>query len=251
MSRSGNLFGTLVFIAVLVTVWAGLAAILGERLLPGPIGTMERVVELARDADFGKHVLATGQAFAIAFALVCVAGVALGVAMGTSGMVRETVEPAVFGLLSVPKVALYPVILLLFGLGTPAKVCFGFLHGLPVLALVVAGVLKNIRPVYLRVARSLNLSRGATGMSVMLPYAVPEIISGLQLAFSITLQGVIIGELFASKEGLGFMLMQAIGSGDVRTALALTLLMVIGVTGVNAVMRHFHGRARVASAAAH
>lgn len=234
---------TAVLLAIMLLVWVALNMALGDQTMPSPLQTIEKAIAIVRDADFSQHLSATASAFAIAFGLSCVVGLTLGTLMGTRDSVRESLEPPVFGLLAVPKVAFYPVILLLFGLGMPAKVCFGFLHGLPVLALVVAGAIKNIRPVYLRVALSMNLSPRATYTSVVLPYAMPEIVSGLQLAFAITLQGVLIGELFASKEGLGFLLMQAIGIGDARTALALTLLIAIAVTFVNAVMRRLKSRA--------
>ncbi len=156
--------------------------------------------------------------------------------MGLSSNLRGTLEPLVFGLMSIPKVALYPVVLLLFGLGLSAKVCFGLMHGLPVLALMVMGVIRNVRPIYLRVGKSLNLSRPTLIFHVMLPYAAPEIISGVQFAFSITLQGVILGELFASKEGLGFLLINAIGIGDAKTAIGLTLLLTVLVIGANVML---------------
>jgi len=243
MSRLRPFINTAAIVGVLLVLWIVLNVVLGEQTMPGPAATFERALAIVRDADFGKHLAATGAAFVVALGLSCVVGLVLGTAMGTSSVIREALEPLVFGLLAIPKVAFYPVILLLFGLGTSAKVTFGFLHGLPVLALVVAGVIKNIRPVYMRVARSINLSRSATYRRVVLPYALPEIVSGLQLAFAITLQGVIIGELFASKEGLGFLLMQAIGAADARTAIALTLLIALAVTLANALMRRFHARA--------
>lgn len=223
----------LAFTLGLGLVWAGFTALIGERFLPGPIGTLGQIEVIVQSSSFARHLGATALAFGYAFGLACLSGLVFGVLLGVSADVRSALQPVFFGLMSIPKVTLYPIILLLFGLGLGAKICFGFLHGLPIIVLAVMGVVRNVRPIYVRVGRSLRLSQGAMIWRILLPFAAPEILSSIRIALSITLQGVILGELFASKEGLGHLLMNAIGVADARTAMALTLLLSIIAVGAN------------------
>ena len=94
--------------------------------------------------------------------------------------------------------------------------------------------IRNLRPVYAKTARTLRLSAAATARTVLLPAAVPEVVSGLRVGFSLTLLGVLIGEMFASKRGLGFMIINAIGLDDVPTMMAVTLMLFVFAALANA-----------------
>ena len=107
-------------------------------------------------------------------------------------------------LYSLPKIALYPIILQIFGLGLSAKVAFGALHGVIPVALFSMNAVRGINPTHLRTARVLRLSSIETVRTIVAPAIVPEIVTGLRVGFSLTLLGVLIGEMFASQHGMGF-----------------------------------------------
>ena len=150
------------------------------------------------------------------------------------------------GLYSIPKITLYPVILLLFGLGMPAKVAFGALHGIIPVVLFTMNAVRNINRTYLRAGRAMRLSPSQTGWFVLVPATLPEIFSGLRIGFSLTLLGTMLGELFASQRGLGFLLMTAIDLHDVKTILAIAIFISIFAVTLNSVMlavdRRLHRR---------
>jgi NitT/TauT family transport system permease protein len=185
---------------VLVFQWAG-----PEALSP-PADTLQRVGEYLTSAQFWPHAAATGLAFAYACVVALIGGLVLGLALGANRLAGEIGEPILSSLYSIPKITLYPVILLVFGLGVPAKVAFGALHGIFPVALFAIGALKNTSPVLIKTARVLRLAPVETARTVLLPAALPEIVTGLRIGFSATLLGTLIGELFASDQGLGFML---------------------------------------------
>src|SRR5262249_34684735 len=149
-------------------------------------------------------------------------------------------------LYSIPKITLYPLILLLFGLGLSAKVAFGAIHGIIPTALFAMNAVRAIAPVHLKTARVLRLTPMQAAWTVWLPAALPEIVSGQRVGFSLTLLGVLIGEMFAAQRGLGFLLMNAIGLNDVRTILAITLMIaavaVAANTALLALDRRLHRR---------
>ena len=94
--------------------------------------------------------------------------------------------------------------------------------------------MRNVKPVLLKSAYTLGLSRFATIREIVLPAALPEIVTGLRVGFSLTMIGTLLGEMFASQRGLGFMLMNAIGLHNVDLIMALTFGLVVfaGTAGI-------------------
>jgi NitT/TauT family transport system permease protein len=179
----------------------------------------------------------------MALAISAVAGVALGLVLGMRRFAGEVAEPILSSLYTIPKVTLYPVMLLIFGLGMSAKVAFGVIHGMiPVMLFTMAAV-KNIQPVLLRTARVLRLSPTQTALSVLAPAVAPEIITGLRVCFALTLLGVLIGEMFASQRGLGFLIINGIEVHDVRMTTTVTLIVVVFAVAANGLMLALDRRA--------
>jgi len=145
-------------------------------------------------------------------------------------------EPMLAALYTIPKVTLYPVILLLFGLGPSAKIAFGVIHGMVPVVLFTLGAVKNIRPVLLRSARVMRLSPMQTARFVLVPAVLPEITSGLRIGFSLCLLGVLIGEMFASQRGIGFLIINGINSHNVKLTTAVTLIVVVFAVAANSAL---------------
>ena len=169
-------------------------------------------------------------------------GVLIGVVLGGHRLTGEVAEPILVGLYSIPKITLYPVILLLFGLGMPAKVAFGALHGIIPVVLFTMNAVRNINRTYLRAGRAMRLSPAQTAWYVLVPATLPEIFSGLRIGFSLTLLGTMLGELFASQRGLGFLIMTAVGVHDTETMLAVTVMLAAAAVGMNIVLLRLDNR---------
>ncbi len=99
--------------------------------------------------------------------------------------------------------------LLIFGLSLSSRVTFGAMHGVLPVALMTMAAIRNVPRVYLKVSRTLHLSRWQTIWTVLLPATLPEIVSGLRIGFTLTLLGVLLAEMFASKQGMGFLIINA------------------------------------------
>ncbi|MDB5365926.1 MAG: nitrate transporter permease [Rhodospirillales bacterium] len=225
----------LVLIALLV-LWQVTSLIVGIEVLTPPLGTFAKIGALFADPDFMTHVAETARAFALALVLSLAIGLLLGVTLGADRLAAEVGEPMLTAFYAIPKVTLYPVILLLFGLGFAAKVAFGALHGvIPVALFAMAGV-RNVKPGWLRAARAMRLTRLQTARSVLLPAALPELVAGLRVGTALTLLGTLIGEMFASQRGLGYLLLQAMERNDPATITALALLLTVVATAASAVL---------------
>ena len=234
----------LLLLLLLVLVWQGLYLLVGDVALRSPATTALNLKDLLGDPRFLPHIRETLLAFAQGFAIAVGVGLLIGVLLGAARFAGEVAEPILVALYSIPKVTLYPVILLIFGIGMPAKVAFGAIHGIVPISIFAMNAVRNINPTHLRTARVLRLSPRNLLLGILLPAALPEIVTGIRVGFSLALIGTVLGEMFGSQRGLGHLLMQAMSLHNIERILALTLLLVAFAAGVNALLlaldRHLH-----------
>lgn len=225
---------TFVVLIVLFAGWELLHWYVGDEALAAPEATFLRLGEfLAGGTDFWVNVAETGKALGLSLLISCVAGIVLGVMIGLSRSVTEIFEPILVTLYALPKVTLYPVVLLFFGIGLSAKIAFGALYGMIPMILITINAIASMNPVLDRAARTMNLKPLQKFFTLILPATLPEIISGLRISFSITLLGVMIGEMFASRRGLGFMIMNSMGVNDTATMMAVTVFVGVFAVAMN------------------
>jgi NitT/TauT family transport system permease protein len=216
-----------VLAAVLLALWQALYWEVGDTALRSPWQTLHFAADLAVSERFQPHVQETARAFAIALLLSVGIGLLIGFSLGLSRAAHRVFEPILVASYAIPKITLYPILLLMFGLGIAAKVAFGVIHGVIPIALFTASAVQHIRPAYLKAGRTMGLGATEIVRRIVLPAAAPEIFSGLRIGFSLTLIGTLLGEMFASQRGIGFLLMNAIGLHNVDVIMALTFLLTL------------------------
>jgi NitT/TauT family transport system permease protein len=238
---------TVLLIVGMVALWQVGTLVLGREALPSPVATLSKLVGIMADEDFPRHAWETARAFLTALLISLVAGLALGLALGAHRLSGEVTEPILGALYSIPKITLYPIILLLFGLGISAKIAFGVIHGIIPVILFTMNAVRNIPVVYLRSARAMRLTFAQTAFTIIVPAALPEIVSGFRVGFALTLLGTLIGEMFASQRGIGYMLVRAMETNDTLTVMALAFLLVVLATAASTILltldRRLHKRA--------
>lgn len=211
----------------LLGCWQTLFAYAGANALTAPVETFVYATRLLSSASFYPHLIETAKAFALALACALGLGFVIGFTLGLHRFSGEVGEPVLVALYSIPKITLYPIVLLAFGIGMPAKVAFGAIHGVVPIAIFTLSAVRNLNPVYVKAARAMRLTPWQIARNVLLPAAIPEIFTGVRIGFSLTLIGTLLGEMFASQRGLGFLLIQAIGLHNVPMIMALTLILVV------------------------
>lgn len=216
---------TLALIAAVVVCWQALYAIIGDVALRSPMETFAFTAKFVATPQFAAHLGETSKAFGLALLIAVASGLSIGVALGVSRFLDDVFEPVLVALYSIPKITLYPILLLAFGLGMASKVAFGAIHGVIPVALFTITAVRNVRPIYVKTARVMGLGPLDQITRVIFPAALPEIFAGLRIGFSLTLIGTLLGEMFASQRGLGFLLMSAIGVHNIDLIMALTLML--------------------------
>ena len=238
-----TLRGPLLLVATLLVVWQLLHQWAGDTALTAPLPTLQHLWEMVGQKRFAPHVTETGLAFLQALAISWAGGIAIGLLLGGHRLSGEVAEPILVGIYSLPKITLYPVILLLFGLGMSAKVAFGALHGIIPVALFTMNAVRNVNRTYLRTGQAMRLTPLQMGWYVLVPATLPEIFSGLRIGFSLTLLGTMLGELFASQRGLGFLIINGINQHDVKRTTAVILIVIATAVAANGALLALDRRA--------
>jgi NitT/TauT family transport system permease protein len=234
----------LLLLAGLLVLWQLVHWAVGPDVLSSPWATIARAGELIATPAFREHAAATGTAFAIAALIAIAAGIALGLWLGLRRFAGDVADPILGTLYSIPKITLYPIILLIFGLGVSAKIAFGVIHGVFPIAIFTMNAVRNVAPVYHRTARVLRLTPLGAAVTIMTPAALPEILAGIRVGVALTLLGVLIGELFAATAGLGFALRRAMDVNAVNDIMAIALVLFGFAASANALLRLAERRAR-------
>ena len=242
VGRWRGLRNALVLIAALLAIWQGLYAWVGDVALASPLATLRYTATLVVSEDFDTHLLDTLRAFAIAYALSVVIGLAVGFWLGFDRLSGDTLEPMIVSLYAIPKLTLYPILLLAFGLGLSAKVAFGVIHGVIPIILFTLAAVQNTRPILLKTGRVLRLSCWQMVRWILFPAAIPEIFTGLRVGFALTLIGSLLAEMFASQRGLGYLLMNGIGLHNVELIMSVTFIIVVFAVAVSTLLLHIDHR---------
>lgn len=171
--------------------------------LPAPLRVWDQAVATWRDGSLSASTLTTLQRVVSSFALAFVVGVTLGLLIGRLRVVRLVTRPIVAFLFPTPKVAIYPALVILFGLGTASKVALGFSEALFPIVLATASAASQVEPRLVWSAAGLGESRSGTLARVVLPAALPGILTGARVGLVGSIIGVFIAELIVGSDGLG------------------------------------------------
>jgi len=226
-----------VAIFLALVLWYQLSLSYGTDAVAAPAATFQRLVMLISTGFIGPHLNFTLSSWVISVLLAGVVGMSLGLLLGLHRASGLVFEPLIIAVSSLPKVTLYPMVLLICGLGQSSKIAFGFIHGVLPIMLFTLGAAREIPVHYVKTARTLGLNRVATLRRVMLPAMASGIVSGMRLGASLALLGVIIGEMFGAQRGLGFLLMNAIDINDTAQMAAVALILIFLALALNALVR--------------
>ncbi|MDJ0391557.1 ABC transporter permease [Roseomonas sp. E05] len=232
--RAGAMRGLaiLIFLGIWAAVSLGNAYVwkaFNPILLPSPWAVLASGVDLARSGQLQRDILASMARVLQGFAVAALAGVAVGLAAGTWRALDRLVEPMIELLRPIPPLAFLPMMVLWFGIGETSKIAFiAYAAFFPVFTTTVEGI-KHVDPLLLRAASSLGATRMELFRHVVLPAALPAIITGLRLGFGLSFFVIVAAEFIAADSGLGYMI------NDARTFFMVSQMLlgavVIGLIG--------------------
>ncbi|MNO89319.1 putative aliphatic sulfonates transport permease protein SsuC [compost metagenome] len=201
---------------VLLAIWWVVAAQqwVSPLFLPGPGLVLTKLISIAgpqgfMDATLWQHLAASLGRILVALLAAVIIGIPVGIAMGLSPTVRGILDPLIELYRPVPPLAYLPLMVIWFGIGETSKILLIYLAIFaPVAMSALAGV-KSAQQVRIRAAQSLGASRAQVLWFVILPGALPEILTGLRIGLGVGWSTLVAAELIAATRGLGFMVQSA------------------------------------------
>lgn len=193
------------FLAIMGGAWyfATQSGSISALFLPKPANVYATLERLMQTASFWAAVTVTLTTILKAFAIAIVAGLVVGYAVTRSKLATQVIEPVIAGLFTVPITLFFPMFILFFGIGTGSKVAYGATYAFFPIALNTIAAFANMEERYLRAARSMGAGRFDTFRHVLLPGALPVLITGMRIGFFICFASVLGGETISSVAGIG------------------------------------------------
>jgi NitT/TauT family transport system permease protein len=217
-------------VAAILIAWQVYGGSINPILLSDPSAVAVAFVDMVRDGSLGHALASSLEVLGLGFLSGAVAGVLIGLAAGRSDTVAALIDLPVNALYAVPAVALVPVIVLWFGFAVTTKTIVVFLFVIfPVLINTMRGV-REVDPDLVEVARSFCSSERRMWLDLVLPSALPFIVTGLRLSIGRALIGVIVAEYYTSLSGLGDLI--STNASNFQTARMFVPIVVIALLGV-------------------
>ena len=237
MTATKRAADTLIILVVMLLAWQALHQVVGDDGAAGSGADAGLSRQVRADRALCRKRLGDARVcFFYALILSYALGLAIGVWMGVHRLSGAVGEPILISLYTLPKITLYPVVLLIFGLSLSGRVTFGAMHGVLPVALLTMNAIRNIPPVYLKSARTLHLSKWQTILTVLFPATLPEVVAGLRIGFTLTLLGVLLAEMFAAKHGLGFLIINAMQLLQTEEMITVAVVLFVFAALANALL---------------
>ena len=192
-------------VAAVFVLWEALSrgGMVNPRLLPAASDTLRTLFELLGRASIRNDLSVTAGEVLAAFALAVPFGCLAGFLIAENRYVADVLKPLLFFAFSIPKSIFLPMFILLFGVGFSEKVSFGFFSTIFIVIMSTATAVESVKLEYLTVARSYGATPAQTAFRVYLPSMLPVLLEALRISMIFNLTGVILAEMYASRDGIG------------------------------------------------
>jgi NitT/TauT family transport system permease protein len=193
-------------IPLVLLIWYALVetGLVQSRLLPSPLRVWNMLVQEVGNGTLPFHAYITISRALTGFALAAVAGIAFAALMARSVTWRNLFEPIFFLGYPIPKIALYPIFVYVFGIGAAPKIAFAFLECLYPIVVTCYFGFRAIETRLIWTAQNFGAGRATVLRRVILPAALPSVFSGLRVALPVAIIVIVITEMIGDSIGLGY-----------------------------------------------
>jgi ABC-type nitrate/sulfonate/bicarbonate transport system permease component len=215
----------------LILVWelTARAGWVDERYFPMPSSIAQTLSSLAGSGELWQHTLASLQRLGLGFTIGAVPAVTLGLLMGLYKPIRAIFDPLIAATYPIPKSAILPLILLIFGLGEASKVAMVAIGAFYPIAINSMAGTREINRTHLDVGKNFGAGAWQTFTTIALPGAMPMVLTGVKLGVGLSLILVVLAEMVGARSGLGYLVYNSWQIFAVQTMYAA--LIVIGFLG--------------------
>lgn len=176
------------------------------RLLPSASDTLLTLADLLQRTSVLQGLGVTGSEVLLAFVLGVPVAALIGILIAENRYISDVLRPLLFFAFSIPKSIFLPMFILVFGVGFAQKVSFGFFSTIFIVIMSTTTAVESVKVEHLTVARSYGATPMQTVFRVYLPSMLPVLLEALRIAMIFNLTGVMLAEMYASREGIGHMI---------------------------------------------
>ena len=195
-------------VIVLLCLWEIFGRQVNPLFLSYPSAIARALLQLIKTGEIQRQAISSLQVFTVGLSGALVLGIIIGLLMGRYRLAEYLLDPYVYAFDATPRVALIPLLLLWFGLGTSSKIAIVFLSGLfPVLMNTFSGV-RSVSAQLVDIGRAYGAREGKIFTKIILPAALPFVMAGIRLAVGRALIGIITAEMFTAVTGMGALLVR-------------------------------------------
>ena len=212
-------------------VWEIAVRLGSSDLFPGPWPVLLGIAELARKGLLVKYIVASLFRVTWGFSLAVLVGVPFGLFLGWFRAGYEAFNPLIQVLRPISPIAWIPLAILWFGVSDAAPVFLIFLASVFPITVSATAAVQGIQPVYLRAARNFGIGGLQLFRQVILPAALPQILTGIRIALGVAWLVVVAAEMIAVNSGLGYLIIDARNAGK-RYDLVVAGMLIIGLIGL-------------------
>lgn len=209
---------------------------------PPPSHVLQASVNLFSTGEIYSHLLVTLYETVAGFMIGIVLGIWIGLILGVSRTVAEIFEPIILSAYAIPKIIFLPLLLMIFGVGINSKIANAALHAIfPIILNTLVGI-REVNRILVKVARSMNATKGQTFTKVYFPSMVPPVFAGMRISLGFAFLGSLLAELFEANTGLGFLVAHFYNTAQIAKMLAVILFVFILTMSTNAGMKGIENR---------
>jgi ABC-type nitrate/sulfonate/bicarbonate transport system permease component len=236
----------IVFLAALLLLWSLATSVWGVSriVLPKPVNVWHQLIDVVASGAFLPDLRVTLGELAVAFAISMSLGVSIGYLISRSQYLIKVFEPLLAAIYAIPIILFLPLYVLLLGLGPGSKIALGAtISFFPIVLSTIAGF-GHVDRRLVTAARSMGAGNLQMFRHVLLPAALPVMLAGLRMGFTVALLSVIASETIASFAGLGHRIVDLAENMDTARMFAYIVFVIAIVAFLNALVSKLEGRAR-------
>lgn len=233
----GSILGFIIFIILLILLWQGFV-FLGVDILhlykayavPSPVGVFKRFVELSNSGSIWKALFNSLGRGIEGYLIAILIGLTLGILINKFKYLQKNLRPILLGIQTLPSVCWVPFSILWFGLTNKAILFVVIMGSAFGIAISIDNAIKNVQPIYKKAALTMGANEIQLYRHVILPAALPELVSGLKQGWSFAWRALMSGEVMTTSIGLGQTLIMGRDLADIdQVMLVMLMIVIVGV----------------------
>lgn len=224
----------ILFYILLILIWEGIYKlgvdifrVWKPYIFPSPIDVFTTLIALIKDNTIATAIVASLKRIIVGYSISIVIGITLGLIIAKFKYLEENLGPLILGLQTLPSICWLPFAILWFGLDESSIIFVVAIGSTFAVAMSITYAIKNVNPLFIRAARTMGAKGSKIYTQVILPAALPDIVSGLKMGWSFAWRALMAGEMLSATKGLGQVLMVGRDLADISQVVSVMLVIIM------------------------